>query len=58
MGWFGCIGRADYIRQIAENLKADEGKVAALAKQFTTEHGKILFENALRSTDLLTGLCK
>ena len=39
--------RADYIRKIAENLKADEGKVAALAKQFTTEHGKILFESTL-----------
>lgn len=48
-GWsgFGVIARAERLKKIAETLKADEGATADLARQFTTEHGKVLFESTL-----------
>ena len=39
--------RADALKAIANNLKADEGATSDLARQFTTEHGKVLFESTL-----------
>lgn len=47
--WAGLSAaeRAGYLQTIADNLQADEAANAALATQFTTEHGKILFESTL-----------
>ena len=48
-GWssMDVAARADALKTIAQNLKADEGATADLAAQFTTEHGKVLFESTL-----------
>lgn len=43
----GVSARADLLKAVAQNLKADEAATADLARQFTTEHGKVLFESTL-----------
>ena len=43
----GVSARTDLLKAIAQNLKADEAATADLARQFTTEHGKVLFESTL-----------
>ena len=43
----GVDDRAAHLTRIAESLKADDAATAGLARQFTTEHGKVLFESTL-----------
>ena len=43
----GVSARADLLKAVAQNLKADEAGTVDLARQFTTEHGKVLFESTL-----------